>query len=1218
MALFSILIISLINSIISISQKNEYNSNTNCYKESNDFNPIISFIEIPDLSNKTEEDWKIFFINILTIIRDAPDILRDILTIIKDDIINNSRSDPLSFIVKALFNNSNPILNDTIDLLKTKSGNESVLDCFIKILSEKILTNEFIILKLKEVLHFPRFRDLFNRIYERYKDFVFDIIALFPHKYHKMDTIVPVLLELKDFILKYKDILFELLCKTISHFNENKRIIEDLEDFVINNCTNTSFLDDMNLLLVNKTLVNLLSHLIRFDKEESNAIFKIVISNEQLMKFSIGFLKKKDLVVRFVNILFNLNNTKYINENVPNFMKDTIGDDIKVRKMIVKVFQNITRNIVTERDLKGFMNKLLSGIFKRLIEEGHENFNISDKCFGLLTHTYFNPPTNDKFRFYYTKKLLIDSTKSKNDFLTYENCLNGYENSNYSTEYLNKYHIIPIYVVAKLTDKTNRSKVKNSTYYEKYNYMIGFCFPQGIDNSSGEYLCSNEDYGSLIKIFNSLSNNVFNATIKVFNITEKDIKGEPRHFIYFLLIVIISAIPLFIWIFLTIYKNVKLSNLQNNEINNELKIVKKNKIKKAKKTNEILNNEFSHKKMEPKWFRHLNEYFNLEKNGSELFNFTLNQTNFNDFNGITYIKGILGISMILNIFGFTFLFIANLITKKLGSYQFYDSLYNPLYIIAFIGLRYSPRIIFSCSGYTLIYKFLNFIEHDSNFCFIKFIILQSYKFILLILATIYLRFCIYYIDVFFLNIKNPTTEVFNEELIQFNKEYFFNFISFLFYNIKDKDEIFAKESAFIPYLYLPINEIILFIIGISLISLGYKFKLRLDIIIIISFLLIYLFKLVLFIVHLYKKEFYSTLYFFLHGYGILMFNPIFNFPSFLVGMYFGLVNFTIQRGINNLNKDEKNNEYELLDKDQISLLKENKSSESNIIDMFINNNSENEKTLRALTFNRDNSSILNENNIYVKNESNKSINEEYEKTKKNLDINSQIETNDILTEMPFLKSTVNFTDFHRKNQDNILFKIILAIFIIFILSFIFVRYIFIYINITKELKEYNEKGKVIDESNKRENPLTNILSLEKVITNYFLNIIYVIDIELVVIMINWIFFYLYFKGGQINDFLSHIYWSFFIKSYFSYSLVSSLVILYILYQSETIIKMNISAIFLYSLISSFFIFIAIIIFYTCYEYPLRKIFKTLKFRRTYINLDDEDFYQEESEVGSLK
>ena len=1214
MALFSFIIYILIKSILSKSQENEYNSIID-NKESNDFN-LIQCFNLSEKRNITK--------CILKEVIAFPEDAYESILFFKDSIIipyaKKNLGENLSYIIGDLLNGTtNTIFRDLFDIIKKNdSDSKNVLDYFIDILSKDQLTNNFIFGRLKMVINFPGFSDLFIRIYERYKDYLYDIIELFPKIYLEKKTIVPVLLEIKDFVLRHKDLLFELICKITSHYFETNKILADIRDFVINNCTNTTFLKDLNKIIVNRTLVDELSAIIKLDDKDSDTIFKIIIANEKLMNLAFGFLNNNTFVEEFADVLMNLTDVKYINKHVPKFIKDTIGQNITVKDILIDAYKNILRSVVTELSLKDFMSRGLSRIFRNLIVNNYKHFNVSENCTELFNYTYFNPPTNDKFRFYYTKKLFIDSTKSKNDFLTYENCLNGYENSNYSTEYLKKYHIIPIYVVAKLTDKTNRSKVKNSTYYEKYNYMIGFCFPQGSNKTTGEHLCSNEDYGSLIKIFNSLSNNVFNATIKVFNITEKDIKGEPRHFIYFLLIVIISAIPLFIWIFLTIYKNVKLSNLQNNEINNELKIVKKNKIKKAKKTNEILNNEFSHKKMEPKWFRHLNEYFNLEKNGSELFNFTLNQTNFNDFNGITYIKGILGISMILNIFGFTFLFIANLITKKLGSYQFYDSLYNPLYIIAFIGLRYSPRIIFSCSGYTLIYKFLNFIEHDSNFCFIKFIILQSYKFILLILATIYLRFCIYYIDVFFLNIKNPTTEVFNEELIQFNKEYFFNFISFLFYNIKDKDEIFAKESAFIPYLYLPINEIILFIIGISLISLGYKFKLRFDIIIIISFLLIYLFKLVLFIVHLYKKEFYSTLYFFLHGYGILMFNPIFNFPSFLVGMYFGLVNFTIQRGINNLNKDEKNNEYELLDKDQISLLKENKSSESNIIDMFISNNSENEKTLRALTFNRDNSSILNENNIYVENESNKSINEEYEKTKKYLDINSQIETNDILTEMPFLKSTVNFTNFHRKNQNNILLKIILAIFIIFILSFIFVRYIFIYINITKELKEYNEKGKVVDESNKRENPLTNILSLEKVITNYFLNIIYVIDIELVVIMINWIFFYLYFKGGQINDFLSHIYWSFFIKSYFSYSLVSSLVILYILYQSETIIKMNISAIFLYSLISSFFIFIAIIIFYTCYEYPLRKIFKTLKFRRTYINLDDEDFYQEESEVGSLK
>ena len=876
------------------------------------------------------------------------------------------------------------------------------------------------------------------------------------------------------------------------------------------------------------------------------------------------------------------------------------------------------RNVITERSLKNNLTKALSKVIENLLFKNFTELQISPSCSELINYTYFRNLENvsEDFRFYFSKKLFIDSTKSKNDFLTYENCLGGLKDNIYNST---TYKIKPIYIVGKIIDKVNQSKLKNSIYYEKYNYMFGFCFPYGINVSTNQSLCSSTDYGNLILVYNSLLHNVNLTNISVFNITAEDLKRKSKHILYFSLVVIISAIPLLISIFLKLYEKIKLSNLQKNEINNELKLENQNIDNNALKTNEIQKSEFLYRKIPPKWFRYLNEYFNLVKNGNELFNFTLNQTNFNDFNGITYIKGILGISMILNIFGLTFLVVANLLTKILGSYQFYDSIYNLVYIFAFIALRYSPRIIFSCSGYTLIYKFLNFIEHDSNFSFFKFLILQSYKFILLILAVIYLRFCLYYIDVFFLKIKNPISEAFNKELNDYNEGFFYNLISFLFYDIKDENEIFANESAFILYLYIPINEIILFIIGIALISFGYKFKLRFDIIIIIFFLLIYLFKLIIFIVHLYKKEIYSTLYFFLHGYGILMFNPIFNIPSFLVGMYFGLVNFTIQRGINDLNEDEKNNnEYELLEKEQISPLKENKDDELKKIDIGINNISENNRISRSLTFSRQSSSIHDENNIYVKNEDNISFKAGYKKAKKNLDINTQEDTNDILIDLPFLKSTVNFTNFHRKNQDKKLLKIILAISIILILFFIFVRFIFIYANITKEIENNNENLKVVDISGEKENNLANILSLEKIITNYFLNILYVIDIELVVIMINWIFFYLYFKGGQINDFLSHIYWSFFIKSYFSYTLVSGLVILYILYQSETVIKLNLYTICFYSLISSFFIFIATIIFYSCYEYPLRKIFKTLKIRRSYINLDGDEFYEEENEDGYLQ
>ena len=39
--------------------------------------------------------------------------------------------------------------------------------------------------------------------------------------------------------------------------------------------------------------------------------------------------------------------------------------------------------------------------------------------------------------------------------------------------------------------------------------------------------------------------------------------------------------------------------------------------------------------------------------------------------------------MIINIFGVTFLIEENSLTKILGIYQFYDSLYDPLYVFAF-------------------------------------------------------------------------------------------------------------------------------------------------------------------------------------------------------------------------------------------------------------------------------------------------------------------------------------------------------------------------------------------------------------------------------------------------------------------------------------------------------------------------------------------------------
>ena len=115
------------------------------------------------------------------------------------------------------------------------------------------------------------------------------------------------------------------------------------------------------------------------------------------------------------------------------------------------------------------------------------------------------------------------------------------------------------------------------------------------------------------------------------------------------------------------------------------------------------------------------------------------------------------------------------------------------------------------------------------------------------------------------------------------------------------------------------------------------------------------------------------------------------------------------------------------------------------------------------------------------------------------------------------------------------------------------------------------------------------LAIDKIIPDYFFNIIYLVDIELVIFLVNWICFYFYFKGGQINDFLDNIYWAFFLKSYFSYILVLGSVILYIFYQSETVIKITIYNVILYSFINLILVLVSVIIIYSFFEYPLKKM-----------------------------
>ena len=251
--------------------------------------------------------------------------------------------------------------------------------------------------------------------------------------------------------------------------------------------------------------------------------------------------------------------------------------------------------------------------------------------------------------------------------------------------------------------------------------------------------------------------------------------------------------------------------------------------------------------------------------------------------------------MIIIVFGHTFFLLFNLPLKEYGQWNLYKMMSSFFYVIPMSGLRYIPRFLLSCSGFTFTYKYLSFLDRNSTNYFLKFLFQQNYKYLLLII--IFLGRPLMYFIHFCLIGNNPMGELLNYLLKKPNQLNDF-MLSLLLFKLTDNFKSYMRNSRdLFDYFWLPFNEVFCFIIGLILISICYRFKLRIDLIIIISFILLYLLKIVIYYYYFFikKEEFYSTLYYYIIDYGKLMLLPYFNLSYYLIGMFFGLMQYTLHK-----------------------------------------------------------------------------------------------------------------------------------------------------------------------------------------------------------------------------------------------------------------------------------------------------------------------------------
>jgi hypothetical protein len=371
----------------------------------------------------------------------------------------------------------------------------------------------------------------------------------------------------------------------------------------------------------------------------------------------------------------------------------------------------------------------INNIINETIEERRNN--ISDSCYSSL-----NNALNDPNQLYLIK-LFRDSAKNKNDLGSYLDCFTiNYQFNNTWTDSIRDNLT---YIIIHIDQKLNGYNITD-VRYETGNFLFGGCVIKG---------CNTTEYKILFDGLNNKSDLFPKVTLDEIDVYDWGdnintyyslsffLQLIPAYLIFFVLLwSCFPYIPVYIFkCFFT--KNEDVNNkFQDNlttdynesaipEIfkilnqDNEKKIEddEKSDSKIYKKFNEeslILNSKISVISYDQIKLNRLKNCFELIENAEEILNtnVSLHNMTINNDSGLSIVKGLRGLNIIWVILGCVFKILYNSPIKIFCNVAFKKLVMSFTYTFILFGLRFSPRIFFSLSGFCLIYKMLCYLDNE--------------------------------------------------------------------------------------------------------------------------------------------------------------------------------------------------------------------------------------------------------------------------------------------------------------------------------------------------------------------------------------------------------------------------------------------------------------------------------------------------------------------------
>ena len=877
--------------------------------------------------------------------------------------------------------------------------------------------------------------------------------------------------------------------------------------------------------------------------------FLFIFSNQKLKKKKES--KNKDIINSIINLFYLFEENKF-NMNF-QLNKDNINLQYQNNTIIISLTPIISA-------LLKFIIHL--NIFHEPQFQFEKNFiDLLDKFITL----YDLQNNNNEILNFYFLKAFMDSSKNKNDVSSYRECSEKYYTYDQKNELINRKSTYFLIHINKKNDERkkfyecqkNNECLKcikddiNCIYempiafpsfkFDSLSYMFALCLPNIKCNCD---LIKN--YKLLLIKISILLDNIFNLdeenAVEEINIIQLNNTGYNKDITNIKIDDLIKFIPLYI--ILTIILFMFFGTLP------QIFFTSCFKKEKIKKENEKL---IKTRTFDKKKFSNFSKNFFLKANWEELFNYQNDSNKINNDSGLSYIRGVRGLSMIFLSFGFLFLCLLNSPVAIYNDVDFEDLLKSILYPIFFCGLRYSPRILLSCSGYILFYKLICFLDEkndekieekineynkkqkneeyktkieldlDNNLnddfddndseniskkvkkyedilmrkrnvkdvkysYLVQFFIYQIHKYIFFILV---LLFCLYSLPNFYKiqalfyfyngDLKGiflgPMWKVYYNNYIQSITSSYSNLIlgftstySFI-YNEENSENLLF-------FFWLFYNEVIFFIITSIIIFIGYKYQLKTDKFFKYIFIIIFFLKLGFLFFNI-----NTSLYYYYYNFGSIFVNPLYNYSYYAIGVYFGTLNYVLQKRIN--------------------------TSDANYQDK------------------------------------------------------------------PFLINSIPVVNFYQlKGWYMKIFNLLIMI-IIIISNFSY--YIFNY----------------FDDGKKSSYSIYNSI-FEEIVFGKVNKIFLLIDIEFIIFFCHSLFFMCFIDNDNfINAFFTNPFWSILNKLYLTFIILINPIILFILFQSGMRISLNIYNCILYTLISNVSVFILCVISYIFFELPFKRIIKLI-------------------------